>query len=310
MDPVLLHAALYVTIYEVDRLHGEEEGEGIDRWVEILDEDKNPIRESSKIHVKLQFFEVAQDCSRAQGIRSSKFPGVHYTFFPQKTGCWVSLYQDAHVPDKFVSRIHLSGRKVYEPHRCWEDVFDAISNAKQLIYITGWSVYTEIILVRDSRRQKPGGNVTLRYGLMATHEETEQFFQGFTNFNRLLSHQKILVVDSNMPSGESQQRSIVSFVVAIDFCDGRYDAPFRTVQVQLFRYINAGAAFGFSDSPEDAAIAESGSVQAVLDWQRRRMEVMYKEVIKAWREKGLEEDPGDNLTFFCLGNLEVKKNGG
>ena len=41
------------------------------------------------------------------------------------------------------------------------NVFDAITNAKHLIYITGWSVYTEISLVRDSRRPKPGGDITL-----------------------------------------------------------------------------------------------------------------------------------------------------
>ena len=36
-------------------------------------------------------------------------------------------------------------------------LFDAITDAKHFIYITGWSVYTEISLVRDSRRPKPGG---------------------------------------------------------------------------------------------------------------------------------------------------------
>ncbi|KAL3511887.1 hypothetical protein ACH5RR_024604 [Cinchona calisaya] len=39
------------------------------------------------------------------------------------------------------------------------------------------------------------------------------------------------------------------------------------------------------------------------------MEMMYKDVIKALREKGLEEDPRNYLTFFCLGNQEVKKSG-
>lgn len=86
-------------------------------------------------------------------------------------------------------------------------MFDAISNAKHLIYITGWSVYTKITLIRDPNRQKPGGNVTLgellkqkaddgvnvlmlvwddrtsvkelkKDGLMATHDqETKDYFQ-------------------------------------------------------------------------------------------------------------------------------------
>ncbi|KAJ6394595.1 hypothetical protein OIU77_023743 [Salix suchowensis] len=482
------------------------DGEEIDRWIEILDENKNPIHAGSKIH---------------------------------RQGCRVSLYQDAHIPDNFIPKIPLASGEYYEPHRCWEDVFDAITNAKHLIYITGWSVYTEISLVRDSRRPKPGGDITLgdllkkkasegvrvlmlvwddrtsvgllkKDGLMATHdEETEHYFQN-TDVHCVLCprnpddggsfvqdlqistmfthHQKIVVVDSAMPNGDSQRRRIVSYVGGIDLCDGRYDTPFHSLfrtldsahhddfhqpnftgasiqkggprepwhdihsrlegpiawdvlfnfeqrwkkqggkdllvqlreledviippspvmhpddheswNVQLFRSIDGGAAFGFPETPEDAAkaglvsgkdniidrsiqdayinairraknfiyienqyflgssfswsaddikpedisalhlipkelslkivskieagerftvyvvvpmwpegIPESASVQAILDWQRRTMDMMYKDVIQALRAKGLEEDPRNYLTFFCLGNREVKKSG-
>ena len=37
--------------------------------------------------------------------------------------------------------------------------------------------------------------------------------------------------------------------------------------------------------------------------------MMYKDVIQAFREKGIEEDPRNYLTFFCLGNREVKRSG-
>ncbi|CAI8601303.1 unnamed protein product [Vicia faba] len=523
----------YVPVEEV--LDGEE----IDRWLEILDKEKNPIPEGSKIHVKLQYFDVTKDRSWARGIHSTKFPGVPYTFFSQRQGCKVSLYQDAHVPDNFVPKISLSGGKKYEPHRCWEDIFDAITNAKHLIYITGWSVYTEISLVRDSRRPKAGGDVTLgellkkkasegvrvlmlvwddrtsvnllkKDGLMATHdEETAQFFEG-TDVNCVLCprnpddggsivqdlqistmfthHQKIVVVDSELPGSGSDKRRIVSFVGGIDLCDGRYDTAFHSLfrtldtahhddfhqpnfpgaaitkggprepwhdihsrlegpiawdvlfnfeqrwrkqggkdllvslreledsiippspvtfpddqetwNVQLFRSIDGGAAFGFPETPEDAAraglvsgkdniidrsiqdayinairraknfiyienqyflgssfawsgedikpedigalhvipkelslkimskieaeekftvyvvvpmwpegVPESASVQAILDWQRRTMEMMYKDIVQALRAKGIEEDPRKYLTFFCLGNREVKKQG-
>ncbi|EPS65578.1 hypothetical protein M569_09194 [Genlisea aurea] len=514
------------------------EGEEIDRWVEILDEDKNPIHGESKIHVKLQYFDVSRDRNWARGIKSAKYPGVPYTFFSQRTGCRVSLYQDAHVPDNFIPRIPLSGGQSYEPHRCWEDVFDAISNAKHLIYITGWSVYTEISLVRDNRRQKPGGDMTIgellkkkanegvrvlllvwddrtsvgllkKDGLMATHdEETEHYFkdtevhcvlcprnpddggsfvQDLQISTMFTHHQKIIVVDHGFPSGESERRRIVSFVGGIDLCDGRYDTQFHSLfrtlntahhddfhqanfasatiskggprepwhdihsrlegpiawdvlfnfeqrwrkqggkdlllnlretddiippspvaypddpdswNVQLFRSIDGGAAFGFPESPEEAAgsglvsgkdnivdrsiqdayihairraknfiyienqyflgssfswdgsdikvedvgalhvipkelslkivskieagerftvyvvvpmwpegIPESGSVQAILDWQRRTMEMMYKDVIQALQAQGIEEDPRNYLTFFCLGNREARREG-
>ncbi|KAG2246395.1 hypothetical protein Bca4012_090633 [Brassica carinata] len=525
----------YVPVDEV--INGEE----VEKWVEILDDDRNPIHGESKIHVKLQYFAVEADRNWNMGVKSAKFPGVPYTFFSQRQGCKVSLYQGAHVPDNFVPKIPLAGGKNYEPHRCWEDIFDAITNAKHLIYITGWSVYTEITLVRDSRRPKPGGDMTLgellkkkategvrvlllvwddrtsvdvlkKDGLMATHDEdTENYFNGsevhcvlcprnpddggsiVQNLQvsaMFTHHQKIVVVDSEVPSqgGGSEMRRIMSFVGGIDLCDGRYDTPFHSLfrtldtvhhddfhqpnftgasitkggprepwqdihsrlegpiawdvlynfeqrwskqggkdilvklrelsdiiitpspvmfqedhdvwNVQLFRSIDGGAAAGFPDSPEVAAeaglvsgkdnvidrsiqdayihairrakdfiyienqyflgssfawaadgitpedinalhlipkelslkivdkiekgekfrvyvvvpmwpegIPESASVQAILDWQRRTLEMMYKDVTQALRAQGLEEDPRNYLTFFCLGNREVKKEG-
>lgn len=260
-------------------------GEEVERWLDICDRERNPLDSGAKIRVKLQYFGITQERNWNHGIRSAKYPGVPYTFFPQRKGCKVSLYQDAHVPDNFIPKIPLSDGKYYEPHRCWEDIFDAITNARHFIYITGWSVYTEITLVRDSRRPKPGGDMTLgellkkkagegvkvcmlvwddrtsvgllkKDGLMATHDEaTAQYFQD-TDVHCVLCprnpddggsriqdlqistmfthHQKIVVVDSAMPAGGSQQRRIVSFVGGIDLCDGRYDTQFHS----LFRTLD------------------------------------------------------------------------
>ncbi|KAF3788203.1 Phospholipase D alpha 1 [Nymphaea thermarum] len=523
----------YLPVQEI--LNGEE----VDRWLDICNEDRNPIGGGARIHIKVRFFDISTERTWSRGIRSAKFPGVPYTFFSQRRGCKVTLYQDAHVPDNFIPKIPLADGKLYEPHRCWEDIFDAISNAKHLIYITGWSVYTEITLIRDSKRQKPGGEVTLgellkrkaeegvrvlmlvwddrtsvgllkKDGLMATHDqETENYFrnsevhcvlcprnpddggsfvQDLQISTMFTHHQKIVVVDGAMPNLESQRRRIVSFVGGIDLCDGRYDTPyhslFRTLDtahhddfhqpnfaggsikkggprepwhdihsrlegpvawdvlynfeqrwrkqggkdllvqlrdlgdiiippspvtfsedretwnVQLFRSIDGGAAFGFPDTPEDAAKAglvsgkdniidrsiqdayinairrakdfiyienqyflgssfdwkadgikpedinalhvipkelslkivskieagerftvyvvvpmwpegmpESGSVQAILDWQRRTMEMMYTDIAQAIRAKQIDAEPKDYLTFFCLGNRETKKSG-
>ncbi|KAL5697991.1 phospholipase D [Ranunculus cassubicifolius] len=516
-------------------------GQEVEKWLDLVDSNRKPVHGGAQIRVKLQFFDVSKDRNWSLGVRSPKYPGVPYTFFGQRHGCKISLYQDAHVPDNFVPKIPLAGGKYYEPSRCWEDVFDAITNAKHLIYITGWSVYTEISLVRDSRRQKPGGEVTLgellkrkasegvrvlmlvwddrtsvavlkRDGLMGTHdEETATYFQGsdvhcvlcprnpdnggsivqgLTISTMFTHHQKIVAVDSEMPNsgGGSPQRRIVSFVGGIDLCDGRYDTPFHSLfrtldtvhhddfhqanftgaaiskggprepwhdihcrlegpiawdvlfnfeqrwrkqggknllvelreladviippspvtfpddtdtwNVQLFRSIDGGAAFDFPETPEKAAAAglvsgkdniidrsiqdayinairraknfiyienqyflgssyawkadginvndigalhlipkelslkivskieagerftvyivlpmwpeglpESASVLAILDWQRRTMEMMYTDITEALKAKGLTANPKDYLTFFCLGNREVKKEG-
>lgn len=512
--------------------------EVIDEWLEIVDDRGKKVHGHPKIHVKVQFFEVVRECQWSRGIQSEKFPGVPFTFFPQRNGCKVTLYRDAHLPGNFTPRIPLSGGKYYEPRGCWEDIFDAISNAKHLIYITGWSVYTEIALIRDLRRPKPGGDITIgellkkkasegvrvlmliwddrtsgglfKNGFMATHDEDtgdyfrgsevncvlcprnpddgRSFVQNIQISTMLTHHQKIVVVDSGLPNGNHEKRRIVGFVGGIDLCNGRYDTPFHSLfrtldtvhhddfhqpnfpnssvkkggprepwhdvhcklegpiawdvlfnfeqrwlkqggkdllndvrdldriiippspvmlphdhetwNVQLFRSIDGGAAFGFPEKPEDAARAglisgkdniidrsiqdgyinairraknfiyienqyflgssfdwnsndikdedinalhlipkelslkivskieagedfrvyvvlpmwpegepESASVQAILDWQRRTMKMMYTDIVHALKVKRIVADPKNYLTFFCLGNREIKKDG-
>lgn len=132
-------------------------GQEIDRWLEILDDEKdnkNPINQnSSRIHVKVQFIHVTGDGTWSHGLNIPGFLGVPRTFFKQRQGCNVVLYQDSHVPDDHIAN-QLKTSGFFDSNKCWEDIFDAISNAKRLIYITGWSVYTNITLVRDPERAK------------------------------------------------------------------------------------------------------------------------------------------------------------
>ncbi|TVU08096.1 hypothetical protein EJB05_41482 [Eragrostis curvula] len=517
-------------------------GQVIDRSLDILDAAKRPLPHGPKIRVRLLFRDVAADPRGwGHGVGGARNPGVPYTFFSQRPGCRVTLYQDAHAPDAFAPRIPLAGGRNYEPGRCWEDVFEAISNARHLIYITGWSVYTEITLLRDGARQRPGGDVTLgellkrkanegvrvlmlvwddrtsieslgmTKGFMSTHDaETAEYFRG-TDVQCVLCprnpdagrsaimgaqialsithHQKIVVVDHEMPVRRSDRRRIVSFVGGLDLCDGRYDTQFHSLfrtldtahhkdfhqpnldgasidkggprepwhdihskiegpaawdvlynfeqrwrkqggsndllldlkamadliippspvtfpddqetwNVQLFRSIDGGACYGFPNTPEgatrsglvsgknnvlDRSIQDayihairraknfiyienqyflgssyswkadgikpqeiealhvipkeislkivskieagerfavyvvlpmwpegppaSGSVQAILDWQRRTMEMMYYDISVALEAKRIDANPRDYLTFFCLGNREVKMSG-
>ncbi|XXG45716.1 hypothetical protein AAC387_Pa02g0719 [Persea americana] len=136
-------------------------GKEVDMWFRVQDNHGRLLHGDPSIHIKLHYTDITRDENWSQGI-TSKFTGVPCTFFRQREGCKVTLYQDCHVPDHFNPRITLDGVKYYEAQqRCWENIFDAITNARHLIYISGWSLYTEITSIRDPRRQKPGGGVTV-----------------------------------------------------------------------------------------------------------------------------------------------------
>ena len=54
---------------------------------------------------------------------------------------------------------------------------------------------------------------------------------------------------------------------------------------------------------------EDLSIEAILDWQRRTMDMMYSDVAHALRANGVDANPRDYITFFCIGNCEVKREG-
>ena len=92
----------------------------------------------------------------------------------------------------------------YVPTRCWKDLYESIRDAQKFIYITGWSVYTAINLVRGEEDEEGASNVgellkakaeegvkvlmmvwnevlstEKSPGLMGTHDEdTRRFFEG------------------------------------------------------------------------------------------------------------------------------------
>jgi phospholipase D1/2 len=127
----------------------------VERWLDICDEKRQPLPGGGKIHVQLQFTDVAADHEDGWGAGvggAGPYGGVPRTFFEQRRGNRVRLYGDAHVADGFAPRVTLAGSRLYEPRRCWEDVFQAINNARRMVYIAGWSVNTDVQLVRDPRR--------------------------------------------------------------------------------------------------------------------------------------------------------------
>ncbi|XP_039018377.1 phospholipase D alpha 1-like [Hibiscus syriacus] len=147
------------------------DGSTVTRDIQILDEEQKPIPGQSIIHIKLQFQSVSEDESWSRGITNSDFGGVPFTFFEQRAGCKVTLYKDANISDRFGPKIPLSGGMTYEPRRCWDDIFEAIDKAKHFIYITGWSVYSQMTLIRDPSKQKPGSEEALGQLLLRKAKE-------------------------------------------------------------------------------------------------------------------------------------------
>ncbi|GAB0491525.1 hypothetical protein MMPV_002779 [Pyropia vietnamensis] len=135
------------------------------------------------------------------------------TYFPLRTGCQVRLYQDAHVDENELPTVPGSS---YVPGCCFRDMYAAIDAARDFVYITGWSVFTEISLLRErhgggedpetlgmmlKRKAEEGVQVRIMVwdelmstsgsvlghdyehkGLMMTHdEETREYFEGVSN---------------------------------------------------------------------------------------------------------------------------------
>lgn len=145
-------------------------GQPIEGWFDLFN-DEGHKRHKAQIHIRLQFSDVSTDPCWNSGIKVPIFSGVTNVYFPQRTGCNVTLYQNSHLSNDFRPKIHLSGG-LYHPPRLWEDLYNAIVEAKQFIYVAGWSVNVNITLVRDPDRMIPGAeNVTIGELLKRKAEE-------------------------------------------------------------------------------------------------------------------------------------------
>ncbi|XP_063869848.1 uncharacterized protein LOC135105560 isoform X3 [Scylla paramamosain] len=94
-------------------------------------------------------------------------------YFPLREGCGVTLYQDAQCPAiPFFEGVPTATGEPYEPPCAWKDLYYALTNAQRFIYITGWSVYTDITLVRvEGEEEEEGAGETVGELLKRKAEE-------------------------------------------------------------------------------------------------------------------------------------------
>ncbi|XP_010542434.1 PREDICTED: phospholipase D alpha 4 isoform X2 [Tarenaya hassleriana] len=82
----------------------------------------------------------------------SPFRGIKNASFPQRSNCRVVLYQDAHHNTGFDPRV---SDVSWNPRNLWEDVYRAIEGARHLVYIAGWALNPNLVLVRDMESEIP-----------------------------------------------------------------------------------------------------------------------------------------------------------
>ncbi|CAN8321366.1 unnamed protein product [Cochlearia groenlandica] len=126
-------------------------GDKIEGYFPILNSSGKPCKQGAMLSLSIQY--TPMESLRLYQISvgfGNEFVGVPGTYFPLRKGGRVTMYQDAHVDEGSLPSVNLDGGIQYRHGKCWEDMYDAIKQARKLIYITGWSVYHQVRLVRPN----------------------------------------------------------------------------------------------------------------------------------------------------------------
>lgn len=125
-------------------------GAKIEGTFPILSSNGKPCKPGANLSLSIQYTPMDKLSVYHHGVGAGPdYQGVPGTYFPLRKGGTVTLYQDAHVPEGMLPGIRLDNGMSYQHGKCWHDMFDAIRQARRLIYITGWSVWHKVRLVRD-----------------------------------------------------------------------------------------------------------------------------------------------------------------
>ncbi|PWZ55264.1 Phospholipase D beta 1 [Zea mays] len=138
-------------------------GDMVEGAYPVLERNGKECAPGAVLRLSVQYVPVARLTMYHHGVTPGPdFAGVPRTYFPLRRGGKVTLYQDAHVPDGTLPEVRLGNGDCYRHGQCWRDVYDAICQARRLIYITGWSVFHTIHLVRDGHDDMALGDLLRR----------------------------------------------------------------------------------------------------------------------------------------------------
>ncbi|XP_042496640.1 LOW QUALITY PROTEIN: phospholipase D beta 1-like [Macadamia integrifolia] len=128
----------------------------------ILSANGKPCKPGAELSLSIRYTPIDRLSIYHDGVGSGPdYRGVLGTYFPLRKGGKVTLYQDAHVHDGFLPNLKIDHKMLFEHPKCWHDIFNAISQARRLIYITGWSVFHEVRLVHDAAYASTRSDCTL-----------------------------------------------------------------------------------------------------------------------------------------------------
>jgi len=113
----------------------------IDGWFDIVKGNKH----NGKLNIRVEYVSMVQI-------------GQNYevdSYFKMHRGCHVTLYQDVKVPLGMPAFEMIRGPndRRPDPKSCWFDLYHSINQARIMICITGWSVWTELELFRGEDKQ-------------------------------------------------------------------------------------------------------------------------------------------------------------
>ncbi|GMI83081.1 ARABIDOPSIS THALIANA PHOSPHOLIPASE D DELTA, phospholipase D delta [Hibiscus trionum] len=148
-------------------------GEMISGWFPIISSCGKPPKPDCALHLEMKFTKCEDMAIFKYGnaANPNEF-GIANCYFPARRGSSVTLYQDAHVMKSMLPAIELENGTVFKHESCWEDICHAILEAHHMVYVTGWSVFHEVKLVREPTRPLPKGG-TLRFGDLLKYKSEE-----------------------------------------------------------------------------------------------------------------------------------------
>ena len=110
-------------------------GEKRDGWYPIRR--KRYVTSRGKLNLMVQFIPF---------VSKDNIFEVKNCYFPMRSNCFVTLYQDAHCYSNMPQFANMD--PAYDPRSCWTDVYLSIERAKNIILVAGWSLWHNLKLFR------------------------------------------------------------------------------------------------------------------------------------------------------------------